>query len=167
MKYYLLTVDANYVAPVPVGWYGKIDRKSRREKKAYQMEKHLMFQTEEHMQMIFTDIVTFPCLMVSKMVHDTIRLYDPDIKFTRIILYNKAKKRSMAYYMPFLKEMEVIWTNEQKGGAILLGRKKIMEEVIAEVVYKGKTGIVIRMDLVESILRRGAIGIGLEEIHII
>lgn len=167
MKYYLLTVDANYVAPVPVGWYGKIDRKSRREKKAYQMEKHLMFQTEEHMQMIFTDIVTFPCLMVSKMVHDTIRLYDPDIKFTRIILYNKAKKRSMAYYMPFLKEMEVIWTNEQKGGAILLERKKIMEEVIAEVVYKGKTGIVIRMDLVESILRRGAIGIGLEEIHII
>ena len=119
------------------------------------------------MQMIFTDIVTFPCLMVSKMVHDTIRLYDQYIKFTRIILYNKAQKRSMAYYMPFLKEMEVIWTNEQKGGAILLERKKIMEEVIAEVVYKGKTGIVIRMDLVESILRRGATGIGLEEIHII
>ena len=71
MKYYLVTVDANYVAPVPVGWYGKIDRKSRREKKAYQMDKHLMFQTEEHMQMIFTDIVTFPCLMVSKMIHDT------------------------------------------------------------------------------------------------
>lgn len=43
MKYYLVTVDANYVAPVPVGWYGKIDRKSRREKKAYQMEKHLIF----------------------------------------------------------------------------------------------------------------------------
>lgn len=167
MKYYLLTVDANYVAPVPVEWYGKIDRKSRMEKKAYQMDKHLMFQTEEHMQMIFTDIVTFPCIMVSKMIHDTIRLYDPDIKFTRIILYNKAQKRSMAYYMPFLKEMEVIWTNEQKGGAILLERKKIVEEVIAEVVYKGKTGIVIRMDLVESILRRGAIGIGLKEIHII
>ena len=42
-----------------------------------------------------------------------------------------------------------------------------MEEVIAEVVYKGKTGIVMRMDLVESILRRGATGIGLQEIQII
>lgn len=167
MKYYLVTVDVNYVAPVPVGWYGKIDRKSRREKKAYQMEKHLMFQTEEHMQMIFTDIVTFPCLMVSKMVHDTIRLYDSYIKFTRIILYNKARKRSMAYYMPFLKEMEVVQTNGQKGGVISLERGKLVEEVIAEVVYKGKTRIVMRMDLVESILRRGATGIGLQEIQII
>ena len=167
MKYYLVTVDANYVAPVPVGWYGKIDRKSRWEKKAYQMEKHLMFQTEEHMQMIFTDIVTFPCFMVSKMVHDTIMLYDPYIKFKRIILYSKARKRSMAYYMPFLRGMEFTETNEQKGGAISLEREKLVEEVIAEVVYKGKTGIVMRMDLVESILRRGATGIGLEEIQII
>lgn len=69
--------------------------------------------------------------------------------------------------MPFLKEMEVVQTNGQKGGVISLERGKLVEEVIAEVVYKGKTRIVMRMDLVESILRRGATGIGLQEIQII
>lgn len=31
-KYYLVTVDTNYIAPILMGWYGKIDRKSWKEK---------------------------------------------------------------------------------------------------------------------------------------
>ena len=170
MKYYLVTVDPNYIAPVPVGWYGKIDRKTWKNKKTYQMPKHLIFQTEKHMQMVFTDIVTFPCFMVRKMVRDTIALYNPFIKFVRIILYDKGRKESMAYYMPFMKTIEHVETNCKNRymiNEIVLEREKLMDEAIIEVMSKDKTHIIMRMDLVESILRRNAIGIGLKEIQII
>lgn len=163
MKYYQVTVDTNYVAPVPVGWYGKIDRKTRIEKKSYQIPKHLIFQVESHMQMVFTDIITFPCFMVSKLVRDTIGLYNPSVKFVRVVLYDKERKKSMAYYMPFVKTIDFLRTNNK----ISLEREKVAGEVILEVVDKGKTHIIMRMDLLESTLRRGAIGFGIEEIQMI
>ena len=170
MKFYFVTVDTNYIAPMPMGWYGKIDRKSWREKKSYQMPKYLMFQTEEHIQMVFTDIVVFPCFMVSKLVRDVIGLYNPAMKFVRIILYDKLRKRSMAYYMPFMRTIEFMKiSDESKYGEdnIFLEYEKVTDEVMFEVVNKGKTHIVMRMDLLESILRRGAIGLGIKEEQII
>ena len=169
MKFYFVTVDTNYIAPMPMGWYGKIDRKSWREKKSYQMPKYLMFQTEEHMQMIFTDIIVFPCFMVSKLVQDVIGLYNPAMRYVRIILYDKLRKRSMAYYMPFMKTIESVKRSDENkygGDSIYLEHKKIADEVIIEVTNKGKTHIAMRMDVLESILRRGAIGLGIKEIQL-
>ena len=36
MKYFVITVDKNFVPPVPIGWYGKIDRKTWKGKKAHE-----------------------------------------------------------------------------------------------------------------------------------
>lgn len=44
MKYYQIVVDAHYIPPVPVGWYGKIDQKTVAEKKSYEMPLHLLFE---------------------------------------------------------------------------------------------------------------------------
>ena len=106
MKYFLVTVDKNYTAPVPIGWYGVLDRKSLKEKKFYQMQKHLLFYIENQMQTVFTDIIIFPCYLVSKLVKDIISCYDPFIKFSRVIFYDRKKKQGMTYYLPFFYKME-------------------------------------------------------------
>lgn len=170
MKYFLILVDKDYIAPTPIGWYGKINKKLWQEKKAYEMPKHLIFDVEKHMQMVFTDIITFPCFMVSKMVRDVIRQYSSFIKFTRVILYDKERKKSMAYYIPILESINSIKKNVMNGNnsdLISIESEKLEDKVIIEIYNMNKFHTIMRIDLLESILRRGAIGISVKEIHIV
>lgn len=170
MKYFIVTVDSNYVPPVPVGWYGKIDRKTLRGKKSYQMPKHLLLYIEKHMQTVFTDIISFPCFMVSKNVRNIIEKYDSFIRFARVVFYDREKKTSMGYYIPFLDRAEPPVINTAHGitdKTMVLEREKLEGRVIMEIATDDKSRVIMRMDLLESILRRGAIGIGIEEVHIV
>ena len=62
MEYYILEVDKRYVAPVPVGWYGKLDAKTVKNAESLELSNHTIFFVEDHMQMSFTDVITFPGL---------------------------------------------------------------------------------------------------------
>lgn len=165
MKYFQVMTDAHYVAPVPVGWYGMIDRKTLSEKKLHEMPAHLLFQTESHMQMVFTDVIVFPCLMVSRTVRDVIVRYMPRTGFTRIILYDKGGNRSKAYYMPFLKSEGSI--KKDISGGIVVEKELLGDKAVIKMDGIDKTYIIMRMDLVESILRRGTVGVGIKEITVV
>lgn len=167
MKYFKIMVDKHYTPPMPTGWYGVLDKKSLEKRKSYQMPKHMLFYVEEHMQMVFTDIITFPCFMVSKMVQSVIEKYDRSVRFARVILYDRKRGDSMAYYIPFPDRIGI--DKEDTGEGNISGEKtemgEVMEErVIAELRTPEGTFVVMRMDLAESILRRDAVGIGLEEV---
>lgn len=166
MKYYAISVDKHYVAPVPLGWYGIIDQKTMKQKKAYQMPKHLGFMIEKHMQTVFTDIIASPCFMVSKKVKKVMEWYDQSAKFVRIIFFDRENKKSMAYYIPFINTV-IPLANENANNEIAVEKENIKDCTVFQVVKTEKTYIVMRMDLVESILRRGAIGIGIKEIQVI
>ena len=170
MKYFIVKENENYIAPTPVGWYGVIDKKTLNRKKAYQMPKHLLFHIEKHMQIVFTDVLTVPCFMVSEMVKEIINKYVPFIWFLRIILYDTERKRSRAYYIPYLEKINY-WeeknTKSKNSRYICVKREDIKEKVIVEITAEDCSYVVMRMDLVESILRRGVIGIGLQEVEVI
>lgn len=165
MKYYQIMADTHYVPPVPVGWYGKIDRKTLAEKRPYEMPPHLLFQTQNHMQMVFTDVIVFPSLMVSRTVRDVMTRYMPQARFTRVILYDKERKRSRAYYMLLLKSEGTV----RKGtdGSIAVEKELLGDRAVVKMDSFDKTYIIMRMDIVESILRRETVGIGLKEITVV
>lgn len=169
MKYFIVEVNENYVAPMPKDCFGIIDRKTLSREKMYQMPRHLLFTVEGHMQMVFTDVLTFPCFMVSGMVRDVIRKYDPFVWFLRVILLDKERKRSMAYYIPYLDKAryeEMRDEDKKNVRHILVEGKAADERTIVEIEDGHNSHVIMRMDLVESILRRGAIGIGLREVQI-
>lgn len=167
MKYFSVSVDSNYVAPLPLEWWGVIDKKTLQRKKRFQIPEHLLFQVKSHMQMVFTDIIETPCFMVSELVMGVIKKYDPFISFERIVFFDKDRKKSMIYYLPFLNRIELTegstFSNERIS---VIDREELGEHVAVEIVNDGKTYIIMRMDLIESILRRGTIGIGLKEIKV-
>lgn len=172
IKYFQVEVNENYTAPQPIGWYGKIDRKSLQGKKAYQMPKHLLFKVEQHMQMVFTDIIMFPCFMASGMVRGVIEQYASDVSFARAILFDKEKRKSMAYYIPFLEriepaEGEAVEHEHKELKKIFVDEGRLGNRVIAETADGDKACVIMRMDLVESILRRGAVGIGIKEVEVV
>ncbi len=164
MTYYIITVDQNYVPPSPVGWYGHLDRKTVSSGKAHNISRFSLFSVERHMQMVFTDVITFPCFMVSEMVRDVIKKYDPFIRFSRVIFYDKERKQSMAYYIPFLYRSDQLKKDE--AGKSMVERSEIKNRIIMELTDHAKSCVIMRLDLLESILRRGAVGIGVREIQI-
>lgn len=165
MKYFIVTVDEHYKAPMPVGWYGKLDRKVWKGKKAYDMPGNLFFYLGRHMQMVFTDIITYPCFMVSRMVKDVWVRYDPFIQFSRVVLYDKEQKGSMAYYMPFLENAEVKWKDDSLPAIYI--DEITADKVVLEMDVRGEHYPVFRMDFLESILRRGAVGLGIKEVQML
>ena len=167
MNYFLVTVDKNYIAPMPIGWYGILDQKSLKGKKAYQMKKDFLFYVENHMQMVFTDVVTFPCYLVSSLVKEIITCYDPFVKFSRILFYDRQRKQSMAYYLPFFSQVEAVVERKEEEKTICIEKRQWKSPIILEVTSCFKSFVLMRMDLLESILRRGTIGIGVEEVKIL
>lgn len=166
MKYYAISVDKHYVPPAPLGWYGIIDQTTMKQKKASQMSKYLGFMIEKHMQTVFTDIIASPCFMVSKKVKKVMEQYDPSVKFVRIIFFDRENKKSMTYYIPFINTI-IPSANKDTTNEIVVEKEGIKDYTVFRIVKTEKTYVVMRMDLVESILRRGAIGIGIKEIQVI
>lgn len=168
MKYFIVSVDKNYNAPTLTEWNGIKGQNIRKIKKSYQMSKHMFFIIENHMQTVFTDVITFPCFMVSKKIKDVVEWYDSSVKFVRIILFDKSKKRSKAYYIPFLRDIDFATVNK-KGSDIelFIEEEKIRNYIVFQVTKLNRIFVVMRMDLLESILRRGALGVGIKETYLI
>lgn len=170
MKYFVVEVNEQYIAPVPIGWYGKIDKKTLSTKSSYQIAKNLLFSVESNMQMMFTDVLTSPCFMVSETIRNVIRKYDAFVYFIRIILLDKEHKQSMAYYIPYLDTVSCTHRKDMSRGGMTyfeIDRKSVEEKVIVEITDGHDSHVLMRMDLVESILRRQAVGIGLREVLIV
>ncbi len=169
MEYLILESDKRYVAPSPLNWFGKLDRKTWNDAGTIKLPNYSVFYTEPNMQMVFTDIITFPCFMVSKEVRDVILLYDPFIRFQRIIFFSKEKKMSMAYYFPNLEKIDCL----MEGSVLSRDRSVVKHAKINTEKLDGKAMIridnlncnciLVNMDLANSILRRETIGIGLRE----
>lgn len=170
MKYFIVKVDENYRPPMATNWYGKIDKETLRKKKLSQMSKHMIFLVEKNMQMVFTDILTFPCFMVSELIRNTIKMYMPYIRFLRIVLFDKENSKSMTYYIPYLEKINFVKTEDiyiKNIHQISVEKATIEDKVIVEIIHGNETYVVMRMDLIESILRRGAVGVGLKKIEIV
>ncbi len=169
MEYYILEVDKRYVAPVPVDWYGKLDAKTVKNAESLNMPNHTIFFVEENMQMVYTDVIKFPCFMVSKKIKDIVMLYDPSIRFERVIFFSKERGKSTAYYFPFLEEIDCLLEgsefNKVKSEVkhARVEKEKLAGKSIIRIGGLSKTCILISMDLANSFLRRDTVGIGLRE----
>ncbi len=168
MKYFQLFVDENYIPPSPMDWYGKLDRRTMADKYFYDLPKQSLFVAEPNMQMMFTDIITFPCFLVSKTIMHTLNQYDSSITHIRIILYEQERKQSKIYYLPFLYEIET--QSSQRGAfkeTLVVEHGLLRDRAIFKANNCGTSRIFVRLDLLESILRRDAVGIGVREVELI
>ncbi len=164
MKYFYVTVDKNYIPPMPLAWFGLIDRKTLERKKSGTPPKYMRFFLDESIRMTFTDIITSPCFMASEMVLDVIKRYEPSMKGMRIVLCDKARRKSRAYYIPYLERVWIVSQIKGNPRCMPVERQCLEGRKILEVTDGWQYKVIMRMDMVESILRRDALGIGLEEI---
>lgn len=97
------------------------------------------------------DIITAPFLLVSEMVYQVLKMYGEEPYYRDVVIVNEGNQRHSHYYLLLLRSGEE--------------DKNIIE--YGSMFYKnvaGKQEIIVNLDFAESILRRGAVGIWLQEI---
>lgn len=100
----------------------------------------------------FPDIVIAPFLLLSNLMMDVVKLYGEPVYKRDVIIISEHNQQSEQYYLTML---------ETAGkGRILLEESNLFCMDI-----KNQKEIVVSQDFAESILRRGAVGIDLEEIE--
>ena len=148
-----------------------MDKKTLRENENT-IPEHTIFQITDHMQTVFTDIILHPCLMMSEKMIETIRLYEPSIRVEQIILTEQEIETVGIYYIPTLEKLDVLTPNSRVASDkstleyIEIDAAKAKGKAIFQIESNEKSYVLMHLDLVESLLRRKVIGIGLKEVDI-
>lgn len=142
MEYFTLTSQEGNPIPRIVNWYGKIDVRKLNRQDYKQIPRLLLLDMQNGTDLLFPDILTEPFFMVSREAMEVIRMYEENMPFLFIALFDAQNDESASYYCPILEV-----DNEE---AAIYKKKTINKSVIK-----------IRLDLAESLLQRKAVGLSL------
>lgn len=139
----LITQKGN---PIPqiINWYGKLDIRNVNRKDYKKIPKPLILEMRTGVDAIYPDIMTSPILMASEEAMEVILLYDKQMPFFFLVLFESEKGKSITYYCPILAE----GSNNDT-------------EAIYYIKLQERNEIKICEELAESLLERGVIGMGL------
>lgn len=173
MKYFKLidTPELKY-SPQLINWYGKFDVRNICPKGYPKLPERELFLIEPSENVIFTDIILFPFLLISPMVREVIRMYREPCFYRDIVLLNQCNGLSKIYYLPVLDETRNIkLTEKQYKNGICLSDPKLPKstKIFGErnlfwVRDTKRRHIVISLDMAESLIRRNITGLGLREV---
>ncbi|MBS5794922.1 MAG: imm11 family protein [Lachnospirales bacterium] len=170
MKYFLISKDEIFNrAPDIINWYE--DERLINEKNLNLLENRKILKIRNEENIIWTDIISNPNFFVSEKVKEVINKYDNKIKFKQIILLDIIGAKAEVYYLPILKFIKCLSEESEIFGnkikKCVIKKEIIKDEKIFRIGDVNKRYIVARLDLVESILRRGARGLHLERVEVI
>lgn len=169
MKYFILELDQKYPAPRLLGGMPELSRRVLRETQGDQLPKHLMLELGADRQRVFTDVIMYPCLMVSEKIRKVLRSSEPYLRCIRVIAADREQGISRRYYIPVLAEVDCL----AEGSRFNIDKSvihharidtgKLNGRALASVGGINCQCILIREDLAENILAEAPIGISLKE----
>lgn len=173
MKYFEIqdSPELKY-APQLKDWYGKFDVRDICPMGFPKLPERELFLIEPSENIIFTDIILFPFLLISPMVREVIQMYREACFYREVILLDRQSGLSRVYYLPVLDETRRIRLMDKpyKNGICQLkmdpsdSEKVHIDRNLFWVRDNKKRHIVISMDMAESLIRRNVIGFGLKEV---
>ena len=173
MKYYLLNWEETG-NPVPRirNWMERLDYRAVQKRELEKLPERTILFLEENPDTLFSDVVELPFLLVSKMFWDVSKMYDVPVRGKEMVLLDGANGFAEIYYMPVYPRYdclskETIFNNDHSMIRELMLDKNKIKYVppVFEVAEVEKDYLICRLDLIESVLRRGAKGIKLTELQ--
>ena len=163
MRYFLMNASKRVVdAPRIINWSEAIDTRNLKFGEYYKLPKRTLLRISPNKDGIFTEVITEPFLLFSKEVHDILLKYEPNMTFKQIVLLDQKYPKTAVYYLPVLEEVDCLastttynWDHSEAVKPVLV-RDKLPDEAIFYLDGVRKKQIVVRMDFLESMLRRGA-----------
>ncbi len=172
MRYFLLRQDMGYAnIPRPVNWFDKLIPGKAMES-LRRIPDREVFRVKTGEQTVFIDFMADPFAMVSEKAKKCFSLFEPNMPFKEIVLLDKEKREAQNYFVPFFTELCCLTENSRYTNwnydlnYIELDESKIRDKAVFILKGPKKQNIIIRLDAVESLLRREAEGFTLKEVEV-
>lgn len=147
MEYFVLKAQEGNPIPQICSWYGKLDERKLTRARYKELPESFLLDMKTGTDILYPDILTTPFFLVSREVMNVLWIYEEDMPFLHVTLFDIDKGESESYFLPILVE--------GNDGC---------QEVIYRTKNKNQWEIRIRLDLAESLLARGAEGMELKKI---
>ena len=174
MRYYLVSQDKGYSKlPKIKNVFDKLSLNRTKAPNIENLEKRFILEIESEVNTEYVEILMSSLFLVTQEIKDCIKLYEPNISCKEVILLDRKNKEKYHYYLPELDSIECLTDNCEYGFGhyelkkIEIDENKTKDKAIFRLAKMEKDYIIMRLDLVESLLRRGARGIMLEEIQVL
>lgn len=172
MRYFLIETDEKNRIPYSINKSRTIDIRLLTKENFGKLPRWNIVEMDIPQEVFFPDVLCDPFLLLSEACIKTVMMYQQDILYTGIKLWNKESGLNRTYFLPVLDDLECMSDETQYNSVgnrilkLVLDRGKIGQKVIFQVKGFDGKGFVGRLDLVESMLRRGARGIKLTEVEV-
>ena len=173
MKYFLIETDDKNKIPYGINKNRGIDIRLLTREKFNMLPLWNVVEMNFPEEGFWPDVICSPFLLLSEDCLKTAMMYQPNIIYKGIKLWDKNSGVNATYFLTVLDEIECISDKtlyNSTGNRILklvLDRRKIDANVVFKVKGLSGNSIVGRLDFVESILRRDARGIKLTLLEIL
>lgn len=173
MKYFLIETDDKNKIPYGINKNRAIDIRLLSREKFSMLPLWNVVEMDFPSEGFFPDIICRPFMLLSEDCIKTVMMYQADIIYKGIKLWDKKSGINATYFLTIFDELECISDESQYNLAgnriinLILDGEKIGTKVVFKVKGFTPNSIVGRLDFVESILRRDARGIRLTPIDVI
>jgi len=173
MKYFLVSTEMdNSPLPQITDWYDQIDPRDITPERAGNIPQRTKLSVNNGADAIFSDILSIPGYLVSSKIHAVMKLYDPYIHYRQMVLFDQIAKVVELYHLPILPPCDCLLPESElsrdKSKVIhgVLDLEKTRRRPVLKLGGVTTTYIAFRLDVVESMLRRGVKGIKLTELEL-
>ncbi len=173
MKFFLIETNTRNRLPYGINANRAVDIRYANRKSSYRIPNCCVVDMKTPSEVFFPDIITEPFLMVSREVAEVIEMYTPETIFKTIYLLETESEINATYFMPFVEEVECLseQTKRSRGGTelldIVLRQDAVAEKPIFRVAGFTHVYLIVRLDAIESMLRRGTRVIKLKELSVV
>ena len=119
---------------------------------------------------IYPDILDEPTFLVSNRVSKVFQYYFESEDFRPAMLMDVSNKQHRLYWLPLLKQIEclhetTVFNKDKTTQKMVLRKEQVNKQKIFRVDGTMDKTVVIHLDIAESLLRRGCMGISLTPVQ--
>lgn len=173
MRYFKIEADRKYAtAPQIINWYQQLDNRDLKTDSYDKIPKRTLLRIQPNKNTIFLDFISNPFFLFSEKVKDCVALYEPNLSYKEMILLDYKNSRMQPYFHPMFHELDCLGENtvfnldRSELNIIELEEEKLEDKAIFRLAGVSKCYVIVRLDLLESLLRRGAIGLSIQEVSV-
>lgn len=145
MRFFLMEPDrTSGHIPQLKNWYNEYEQQKE--------SKMVILTMKDDKDLIVPEVIVKPTLLIEQGLKDILIKYEPNMKFQEVSLFDGISGEIYTFYQPGLLELDSIDEGKKLNKVIYCVKE----------VYESK--IIVRLDYMESMLRRNATGFLIKEV---
>lgn len=172
MKFFLIEVAEGNRIPYGVNRNRAIDIRLLTSESFHKLPMWNLIEMQLPWEPFLPDLLLMPCVLLSKCFMETALMYQPDLLYKGVKLWDQKSGINATYFLPVIEEVECFsdqchFSNMgNRVTELVLEEEKISSFPLFRIKGYDRKCLVGRLDFVESLLRRGVKGVTMTEVKL-